>query len=86
MELGLFQARPVMLYCDNKTALDIAHNPVQHGRTKHIEIDRHFIKENLDQGVIGMPYVSSANQLADILTKGLPKKKFLKSMQQDGTI
>lgn len=76
MELGLFQARPLMMYCDNKAAIDIAHNPVQHGRTKHIEIDRHFIKEKLDQGIICMPYVSSSNQLADILTKGLTEKVF----------
>ena len=75
-ELGLFQGTPLMLYCDNKAAIDIANNPVQHDRTKHVEIDRHFIKENLDNGIICIPYVSSSSQVADVLTKGLPKKTF----------
>jgi len=62
---------PMRLYCDNKSEISIAHNPVQHDRTKHIEVDRHFIKEKLDNGLICTPYVSTQNQLADILTKGL---------------
>jgi hypothetical protein len=65
-----------MLYCDNKAALDISNNPVRHDHTKHVEIERHFIKEKMDQGITCMPYVSSSNQLADILTKGLPDKLF----------
>jgi hypothetical protein len=76
MELGLFKGTPLMLYCDNKAAIDIANNPVQHDRTKHVEIDRHFIKEKLESGIICMPYVNSSNQVADILTKGLPEKYF----------
>jgi len=43
---------PMRLYCDNKSAISIAHNPVQHDITKHIEVDRHFIKEKLDSGLI----------------------------------
>ena len=62
---------PMRLYCDNKSAISIAHNPVQHDRTKHIEIDRHFIKEKLESGLICTPYVSTNDQLADVLTKGL---------------
>ena len=62
---------PMRLYCDNKSAISIAHNPVQHDRTKHIEVDRHFIKEKLDSGLICTPFVSIGSQLADVLTKGL---------------
>jgi ATP sulfurylase len=65
-----------MLYCDNKAAIDIVNNLVHHDRTKHIEIDRHFIKEKLDEGIICLPYVKSASQVADVLTKGLPEKTF----------
>jgi ATP sulfurylase len=56
------------LYCDNKAAISIAHNLVQHDRTKHVEIDRHFIKEKLREGAICTPYVKIGEQLADILT------------------
>ena len=64
------------LYCDNKSTISIAHNPVQHDRTKHIEIDRHFIKEKLDSGLICTPYVPTRGQLADVLIKGLSSVNF----------
>ena len=67
---------PIKLYCDNKLAINIAHNSIQHDRTKHIEIDRHFIKEKLDEGVVCMSYVPSEHQLADILTKWLNSSMF----------
>ncbi|KAK6120480.1 hypothetical protein DH2020_045773 [Rehmannia glutinosa] len=67
---------PMRLYCDNNSAISIAHNPVQHDRTKHIEIDGHFIKEKLESGLICTPYVSSGNQFADVLTKGLNSATF----------
>jgi hypothetical protein len=70
-ELGYDCNESMSLYCDNKAAINIAHNPVQHDRTKHIEIDRHFIKEKLRAGLICIPYVKSGEQLADILTKGV---------------
>ncbi|TQD71560.1 hypothetical protein C1H46_042906, partial [Malus baccata] len=58
-ELGFNSAKPSKLYCDNKAAISIAHNPVQHDRTKHVEVDRHWIKERLVDGTINLPYVKS---------------------------
>ena len=71
-DLKIKWTTPMRLYCDKKSAISIAHNPVQHDRTKHVEVDKHFIKEKLDSGLICTPYISSYNQLTNILTKGLP--------------
>ncbi|KAK8948413.1 hypothetical protein KSP39_PZI005292 [Platanthera zijinensis] len=73
-DLGLSESSPIRLYCDNKAAISIANNPVQHDRTKHIEVDRHFIKENFEKKIIlfiCISFVPSEGQLADILTKSL---------------
>ena len=56
------------LSCDNKGAINIAHNPVQHDKTKHVEINRHFIKKKIESGQICILFVASGEQLADILT------------------
>ena len=64
------------MLCDNKAAISIAKNPVHHDRTKHVEIDRHFIKEKIDCGLINIDYVPSCNQTADILTKALPRPAY----------
>ena len=48
-EIGIAPSSEMNLFCDNKTAIDISHNPVQHDRTKHVEVDRYFIKQNLNE-------------------------------------
>ena len=67
---------PLKLYCDNKVAISTAHNPVQHDRTKHVKINRHFIKEKLGANIICTPFVPTTQQVANILTKGLHKPVF----------
>ena len=64
------------LHCDNKAAIEIAHNLVQHDRTKHVEVDRHFIKENLDWKIIQLSFVWSEDQLTDIFTKAVFGRAF----------
>ena len=75
-EIGFPPTQKSQLFCDNKAAISIAENPVQHDRTKHVEIDRHFIKEKIEKGIIELPFVRSEDQLADILTKAVHSKVF----------
>lgn len=75
-ELKISDEEPMKMFCDNQSAISIAKNPVHHDRTKHVEIDRHFIKEKIEEGIIKMLYVPTSLQTADILTKALPRKVF----------
>ena len=59
-----------------RSTISIAHNPIHHDRTKHVEVDRHFIKEKIDRGIVNIKYVYTDQQLADILTKGLSERVF----------
>jgi hypothetical protein len=79
-DLGFKPNEAMRLYCDYTSAIAIAHNPVQHDRTKHVEIDRHFIKEKLEAGIISFPFVRSELQLADVLTKGVTSRVFNESL------
>ena len=68
---------PIVLWCDNKSAISIAKNPIQHGRTKHINVKFHAIREAEKNGDVQLMHCSSEEQLADILTKALPSAKFM---------
>jgi hypothetical protein len=66
----------VPLLCDNESAIRMAGNPVEHSRTKHIDIRHHFLRDHQQEGDIKVFHISTENQLADIFTKPLDEKTF----------
>ena len=71
-DLGISHTIATTINCDNHSAIQLAHNSVFHERTKHIEIDCHFVRHHLTAGTIRLQSVSSADQTADIFTKAHP--------------
>ncbi|KAJ9564595.1 LOW QUALITY PROTEIN: hypothetical protein OSB04_000561, partial [Centaurea solstitialis] len=77
LELYCPLSRATVVFCDNVSAMYLASNPVQHQRTKHVEIDLHFVRERVAIGHVRVLHVPSAYQYADMFTKGLPTSLFL---------
>ncbi|CAL8155134.1 unnamed protein product [Prunus armeniaca] len=75
-ELGFKPKKSMKLYCNNIAAINIAHNLVQHDRKKHVEVDRHFLKERLEDKTLQFLFVKSEDQLTDILTKAVSSRVF----------
>ncbi|GKC19207.1 copia protein, partial [Tanacetum coccineum] len=71
-----FAYNRIPLYCDNKSAIALCCNNVQHSRSKHIDIRHHFIREQVEKGVVELYFVRTEYQLADIFTKALPRERF----------
>jgi hypothetical protein len=72
----VFQAQAPIPWCDNLGATFLTGNPVFHARTKHIEIDFHFVREKVSAGALKVRFISTRDQIADIFTKALGKETF----------
>jgi hypothetical protein len=66
-----------VVFCDNVSAVYMSHNPVHHRRTKHIELDIHFVREKVSLGQVRVHHVPSERQLAYVFTKALNSSLFL---------
>jgi len=77
MDFGV-KLEKVPLYCDNTSVINLTKNPIQHSKTKHIEIRYHFIRDHIRKGEIEIKFVKTENQLEDLFTKPLARDKFNK--------
>ncbi|XP_050241952.1 secreted RxLR effector protein 161-like [Quercus robur] len=77
-ELQFKEDGPILIYCDNSSAIKLSKNPVLHGRSKHIDVKYHFLRDLTNDGVINLVYCRSEDQVADIQTKPLKLATFVK--------
>jgi len=78
--------RCISIYCDNTSAINTSKNPYQHKRTKHIDIHHHFLRNNVDKGLISMNFGATNKQIADIFTKALSREQFKRNRLELGLI
>ena len=65
----------IAIKCDNTSAINLSKNPIQHSRTKHIDIRHHFLRDHVQNGDISLEFVDTNNQLANIFTKPLNEER-----------
>jgi hypothetical protein len=77
---------PMTLFGDNKGCLKLMRNPEQHDRTKHIDVQHHYVRQLEEEGEVESSWVSTKDMLADGLTKALPKEQFLRFRVEAGLV
>jgi predicted lipase len=84
-ELRYTKEKKVMVIrCDNQGAISLTKNPTQHARTKHIDVQHHFVQERVENGKITFEYCSTKDMVADVLTKALPRERHNKLISMFG--
>jgi len=81
-EIGFPPQLPSQLKCDNEATINISDNHVQHDRTKHIEVDRHFIKEKIEDSSVELLFVRLEDQLTDIITEVVTGRTFTRVLSK----
>jgi len=74
----------IPIFCDNTSAINIAKNPCQYKRTKHIDIRHHFLRDNVEKGLISMNFCATNKQIVDIFTRALSREQFEKNRLELG--
>ena len=83
-ELGNAPTGPTTLFEDNQSAIAMTKNPQSHGRTKHIDIKYHFIRDQVSKGTITLKYCATEDMTADVFTKALSRERFCKLREMIG--
>ena len=78
--------KAIVLKCDNQSSIKLAHNPIYHARTKHIEIQHHFVREKIQSKEIDLIYCNTPDNVVDIITKPLGKMNFEECRKQLGVV
>ena len=83
-EIGVELKSKPIIWCDNLSAVSLSANPVLHARTKHIEIDLYFVREQVNKGKLEVRHVPALYQRADVLTKALSTMNFMRFREELG--
>jgi hypothetical protein len=86
IEIGLQISSKPVIYCDNLGATYVSANPVFHSKMKHLGLDYHFVRENVQAGSLRVSFISTHDQVADLLTKPLPRLLFQKFVSKIGLL